>query len=192
MPWQKFALSEYSLVDQRLCCWQASSAGTKVEKLTTDLVKNLKEGVLQEDFILDSIPRLMGVMRDANVTLRWMMLHCASLQIGECVFIFACCFTLLSVGSPSEYCHNIWYGLMQSQFYECCVIIHYKPLLKRVNIFWNFFSPSVRSIILFFPYQTLWKSSNGHPDNSDIECRWSMKNHKFSTNVLLYLGNDAR
>jgi len=63
--------------------WQASSAGKKVDKLTADLVKYLKEGVLQEDFILDSIPRLMGLMRDANVTLRWTMLHCASLQTCE-------------------------------------------------------------------------------------------------------------
>jgi len=61
---------------------KASSAGTKIEKLTEDLVKYLKEGVLQEDFILDNIPRLMGLMRDANVTLRWTMLHCASLQPG--------------------------------------------------------------------------------------------------------------
>jgi len=66
-----------------LYCGQASTAGTKVEKLTGDLVKYLKEGVLQEDFILDNIPRLMGLMRDANVTLRWMMLHCASLPSGE-------------------------------------------------------------------------------------------------------------
>ena len=46
-------------------------------------MKYLKEGVLQEDFILDNIPRLMGLMRDANVTLRWTMLHCASLQSGQ-------------------------------------------------------------------------------------------------------------
>ena len=64
-------------------CWQASSAGRKVDQLTADLVKYLKEGVLQEDFILDNIPRLMGLMRDANVTLRWIMLHCASLQACE-------------------------------------------------------------------------------------------------------------
>jgi len=71
-----------------VCCWQASSAGAKVEKVTTDLIKYLKEGVLQEEFILDNIPRLMGLMRDANVTLRWTMLHCASLQTGGSAFIY--------------------------------------------------------------------------------------------------------
>jgi Hereditary spastic paraplegia protein strumpellin len=62
---------------------QAINAGTKVERLTVDLMKYLKEGVLQDDFILDNIPRLMGLMRDANVTLRWTMLHCAVLHPGE-------------------------------------------------------------------------------------------------------------
>jgi len=51
--------------------------------LTADLIKYLKEGALQEDFVLDNIPRLMGLMRDANVTLRWTMLHCAALQPGD-------------------------------------------------------------------------------------------------------------
>ena len=39
------------------------------------LQKHLKEGVLREDYVLDNIPRLMNVMRESNVTLRWMMLH---------------------------------------------------------------------------------------------------------------------
>ena len=53
-----------------------------MNKLTEDLVKHLKEGLLQEDFVLDSIPKLMALMRDANVTFRWTVLHCASLETG--------------------------------------------------------------------------------------------------------------
>ena len=37
----------------------------------------LREGVLVEEFILDSIPKLMNCLRDCNVTLRWLMLHTA-------------------------------------------------------------------------------------------------------------------
>ncbi|XP_053393927.1 WASH complex subunit 5-like isoform X1 [Mercenaria mercenaria] len=48
---------------------------TKVTKLHPVLEKYLKEGVLVEEFILDSIPKLLNVMRDSNVTLRWLMLH---------------------------------------------------------------------------------------------------------------------
>ncbi|WAR23300.1 WASC5-like protein [Mya arenaria] len=56
----------------------------KVTKLQPVLDKYLKEGVLVEEFILDSIPKLLNVMRDSNVTLRWLMLHtCALSPSGE-------------------------------------------------------------------------------------------------------------
>ncbi|XP_050401033.2 WASH complex subunit 5 isoform X1 [Patella vulgata] len=51
----------------------------KLERLQPVLEKYLKEGVLMEEFILDNIPKLMNVMRDSNVTLRWLMLHTAAL-----------------------------------------------------------------------------------------------------------------
>jgi len=37
----------------------------------------LKEGVLVEEFVLDSIPKLMNLLRECNVTYRWLMLHVA-------------------------------------------------------------------------------------------------------------------
>ncbi|KAK2181203.1 hypothetical protein NP493_407g06015 [Ridgeia piscesae] len=54
---------------------QARRYAKHVNELIVSLQKNLKEGVLREDFVLDNIPRLMNVMRESNVTLRWMMLH---------------------------------------------------------------------------------------------------------------------
>ena len=44
------------------------------------LEKYLKEGVLSEEFVLDNIPKMMNVMRDSNVTLRWLMLHTSALS----------------------------------------------------------------------------------------------------------------
>ena len=58
---------------------QATKYAGKVEKLIPGLQQYLKEGVLREDYVLDNIPRLMNVMREANVALRWMMLHNAPL-----------------------------------------------------------------------------------------------------------------
>ena len=37
----------------------------------------LKEGTLAEDYVLDHVPRLMRVVRDCNVTIRWLVLHSA-------------------------------------------------------------------------------------------------------------------
>ena len=42
------------------------------------LGKYLQEGVLKEEFVLDSIQKLMNVLREGNVTLRWLMLHSAA------------------------------------------------------------------------------------------------------------------
>ncbi len=37
----------------------------------------LTEGTLVEDYVLDSVSKLMGCIRDCNSTLRWVMLHTA-------------------------------------------------------------------------------------------------------------------
>ncbi|XP_065061996.1 WASH complex subunit 5-like [Rhopilema esculentum] len=54
----------------------------KVRSLNAEALQYLKEGVLVEQFILDSIPKLMNCLRDCNVTLRWLMLHTAD-KVGE-------------------------------------------------------------------------------------------------------------
>jgi len=56
-----------------------------VKKLTPELQQFLKEGVLQDEYILDNIPRLLAVMRDGNVTLHWIMLHTAGLPPGTSI-----------------------------------------------------------------------------------------------------------
>lgn len=62
---------------------QAIRYATKLEKLKVPLDKYLKEGVLTEEFVLDNIPKMMNVMRDSNVTLRWIMLHTAALSSSK-------------------------------------------------------------------------------------------------------------
>ncbi|XP_035827087.1 WASH complex subunit 5 [Aplysia californica] len=59
---------------------QSVKYAQKVEKLQPVLNKYLKEGVLKEEFVLDSIQKLMNVLREGNVTLRWLMLHSSTLQ----------------------------------------------------------------------------------------------------------------
>ncbi len=70
---------------QLICfvCLQAAKHGKKVEKLIGLVQQFLKEGVLREDYVLDNIPKLMNVIRECNVTLRWMMLHTTALTPGK-------------------------------------------------------------------------------------------------------------
>lgn len=62
---------------------QAVKYNNKMKKLNIAIEKYLQEGVLREDFVLDNIQRLMNVMREGNVTLRWLMLHTAALATTQ-------------------------------------------------------------------------------------------------------------
>ena len=39
----------------------------------------LTEGAVTADTLLDSVPRILSVVRESNVALRWMLLHMAPL-----------------------------------------------------------------------------------------------------------------
>lgn len=62
---------------------QATRYGAKAGNLISVVQNYLKEGVLRDDYVLDNIPKLMNVMRECNVTLRWMMLHTIALSPSE-------------------------------------------------------------------------------------------------------------
>lgn len=59
---------------------QATRFADKLQKVYPQVQQYLKEGVLQEEFVLDNIPKLMAAIRDCNVTLRWLMLHASALN----------------------------------------------------------------------------------------------------------------
>lgn len=55
----------------------------QTEKCLTHLRHVLKEGVLTDDYLLDNMQKLMNLIRHANVTLRWMLLHTSPLTAGR-------------------------------------------------------------------------------------------------------------
>lgn len=48
---------------------------SKLKSLQPTVSKMLKEGVLTEEYVLDSVSKLMSTLRECNVTIRWLMLH---------------------------------------------------------------------------------------------------------------------
>eukprot|EP01116_Phalansterium_solitarium_P008575 TRINITY_DN22505_c0_g1_i1.p1 TRINITY_DN22505_c0_g1~~TRINITY_DN22505_c0_g1_i1.p1 ORF type:complete len:1148 (-),score=576.86 TRINITY_DN22505_c0_g1_i1:152-3595(-) len=50
----------------------------RVDTLLRQTHHYLSEGVLNDEFILDNVGKLMAHLRDCNVTIRWMMLHVTS------------------------------------------------------------------------------------------------------------------
>jgi len=63
-------------------CKSSKTNGTKIKTLVEELKKALKEGVLVPDNILEKASKVIALLRDCNVTLRWMMLHTAPLNTG--------------------------------------------------------------------------------------------------------------
>ena len=41
----------------------------------------LKEGTLQDDYVLDNVQKLMNCLRECNVTIRWIMMHTAASEL---------------------------------------------------------------------------------------------------------------
>ncbi len=39
------------------------------------VLRLLKEGLLAREYVLDHVPKLLHTMREANVAIRWLMLH---------------------------------------------------------------------------------------------------------------------
>ncbi|XP_023214249.1 WASH complex subunit 5-like, partial [Centruroides sculpturatus] len=52
----------------------------RISKLIPQVEQLLKEGSLTEEIVLDNVPKLMNIVRECNVTLRWMLLHTSVLS----------------------------------------------------------------------------------------------------------------
>ena len=84
-----------------------------MKKLIDTLERLLKEGVLREVYVLDNISKLMNVMREANVTLRWMMLHTAALPPGTVMYssvMTVVCAKHHSTLTPGSY-NTLWFSV---------------------------------------------------------------------------------
>lgn len=47
----------------------------KLKESSKKIQDHLTEGALTEDFVLDKVNTLLNVLRDCNVTTRWLLLH---------------------------------------------------------------------------------------------------------------------
>lgn len=54
------------------------------QSLTVETEKFLKDGLLTEENVLEKVSKVINLLRDCNVTLRWVILHCTpSTAIGN-------------------------------------------------------------------------------------------------------------
>ena len=57
----------------------AGEQGNRARALMSQLSGLLTEGAVTADTLLDSVPRILSVVRESNVALRWLFLHLAAL-----------------------------------------------------------------------------------------------------------------
>eukprot|EP01147_Barroeca_monosierra_P001097 gene1097-4325_t len=74
-PYKAARLALNNTLEQENVEHHAKKYFARVSISNQELEKHLKEGVLHQDFVLDSIQKLLRLMQEANVTLRWLMLH---------------------------------------------------------------------------------------------------------------------
>uniref|UniRef100_UPI00359007A0 WASH complex subunit 5 n=1 Tax=Myxine glutinosa TaxID=7769 RepID=UPI00359007A0 len=78
--WEPYKAARTALnntMDQANIREQACRHASKVEAVSKDVQRFLKEGMLTDQYVLNSIPKLLNSLRDCNVSLRWSMLHTA-------------------------------------------------------------------------------------------------------------------
>ncbi|KAG1662783.1 WASH complex subunit 5 [Nymphon striatum] len=78
-PYKAAKLALSNTLDASNVQEHASRFHKNVSKFNPDARKLLKEGALTEEAVLDHIPKLMNVLRECNVTLRWIILHTVAL-----------------------------------------------------------------------------------------------------------------
>jgi hypothetical protein len=61
---------------------QANKRGERLGKINGILQQLLKEGSLTEENAVNNVNKLLNLVRDCNVTVRWLMLHTAPLTPG--------------------------------------------------------------------------------------------------------------
>lgn len=64
------------------------------QKLINQTRQLLQEGALNEDIVLDHVNKVVNVVRECNVTLRWLMLHTAALPPGMSLELFGLFITI--------------------------------------------------------------------------------------------------
>ncbi|GAB6028824.1 WASH complex subunit 5 [Chamberlinius hualienensis] len=76
--WKPYRAAEQALtnvLDAANIKEQASKYGGKLSVLNSEVAQLLKEGVLVEDTLLDRANKITNLLRECNVTLRWLLLH---------------------------------------------------------------------------------------------------------------------
>lgn len=79
--WQPFkaaSLAIQNTISSESVKYECQKHLINLKSCLQDLQGYLTEGVLQEDYVLDNISKLMDCLRACNVTLRWLLLHRAS------------------------------------------------------------------------------------------------------------------
>ncbi|XP_054154297.1 WASH complex subunit 5-like isoform X2 [Oppia nitens] len=82
-PYKSAKLALNNTIDQKNVKIHANKYNSKIIKLLPQLQQLLKEGTLTEEFLLNNVSKLMNIIRDCNVTLRWLTLHTCHHFINE-------------------------------------------------------------------------------------------------------------
>jgi len=85
-------------------------------------------------------------------------------------------------------CISVAIAVMQclSVCLSVCPSVTFVDHVKTNKHIFKIFSPSGSHTILVFPYQTVWRYSDGNPPNGGVECRWGIGTNRDSGLIAGY------
>ena len=140
-PYRAAKLALNNTIDVKNIKNQSNRYHSKIMSLLPQLQQLLKEGALTEESVLDNVTKLMNVIRECNVTLRWLMLHTCHHNINESNSVVSkkCKQLRDCVITESKYDPLLVFQLLlNTAEFELKIKDMYKQLLVEKQQKWNF------------------------------------------------------
>lgn len=140
-PYKAAKLALNNTIDPKNIKHHSNRHHSKITSLLPQLHQFLKEGALTDEVVLDNVTKLLNVVRESNVTLRWLMLHTCQQNINEYNSVVAkkCKQLRDFVITESKYDPLIVFQLLlNTAEFELKIKEMYRQLLNDKQEKWNF------------------------------------------------------
>ena len=140
-PYKAAKLALNNTIDTKNIKHQSNRHQSKITSLLPQLQQLLKEGALTDQVVLDNVTKLLNVIRECNVTLRWLMLHTCQQNINESNSMVSkkCKQLRDSVITDSKYEPLLVFQLLlNTAEFELKIKEMYRQLLNDKQEKWNF------------------------------------------------------
>ncbi|KAK7066277.1 hypothetical protein SK128_025439 [Halocaridina rubra] len=128
---------------------QSTKVGAKIVKLVKQTDQLLSEGSMSENRVLEHSSRILNLLRECNVTLRWTVLHAASLTKAGGEGNKRCRIIRDQVVNDIQYSPmTVFHLLLNTAILEYDLNQTYKRLVEEKSIMWDKYKREANELVL--------------------------------------------